>query len=213
MEYPQPWEACMRVAAFLMLVGAVGLSTAQAEAASILPGNFSTITNSPAAVTVLTAAGFVPGTAGTATSGMVNGQSVAFLPITGGFTNPDGTEQVDHAGTILTLVRGTETTTIENLVVDTAAEVVDANVSANGVSLAPVAVPVYDIGAGGALTFTAGSVSALNAAYGIDAFSTTAVTGTLAINPIVASTIPEPPTLALLGLGVLGLYGLRRNSI
>ncbi len=203
----------MRVTGFLTLVGAAGLSMAQAEAAPILPGNFSTITNSPAAVAALTAAGFVPGTAGAATSGVVNGQSVAFLPITGGFTNPDGTEQIDHAGTILTLVRGAVVTTINDLVVDTAAEVVDANVFANGVSLAPVAVPVYDIGAGGALTFTAGSVSALNAAYGIDAFSTTTVTGTLATNPIIASTVPEPPTLALLGLGMLGLYGVRRRFV
>ena len=200
----------MRGAALFVLVGITSLSAARAEAALILPGNVTTITNSPAAVAALTAAGFVPGVSGTATTGVVNGQSVAFLPITGGFTNPDGTEQVDHVGTILSLARNGVITTIQDLVVDTAAEVVDANVFADGAPLAPSAVPVYNIGAGGALTFTAGSVAALNAAYGIDFFSTTAVTGTLATDPIVASAVPEPPTLALLGLSLLGLYGLRR---
>ena len=202
----------MRIAAFLLVVCTAGIATAQANAAPILPGNFTTITTPAAVVSALAAAGFVPGVSGTTVPSVSGSQLVASLPITGGFTNPDGTEQVNHAGSILTLTRNGATTSIENLTVDTSAQVVDANVFANGAALAPGAVPVYNIGTGGGLTFTAGSVAALNAAYGVNFFSTTAVTGILATNPIIASSVPEPPTVALLLLSVLGLYGLRRRG-
>ena len=199
----------MRVVHVAMAAALAGVA-APAVAAPILPGGFSELTTTW--TPLLAQAGLAQGLSGTAV-GVFNGPNpAALLPITGGFTNPDGTEQIDHAGSGLTLSNGVVLSDLQNLVIDTQASVIDALTVVNGVATSPTAVPVFAIGPGQVVTLTAQAAAGIDALSGTALFSASTVVGTIASDPIGGTPIPEPATAALLAAGLLGLCGLRRRA-
>ncbi len=172
----------MRTIQLAIAAATVGGMIAPAAAAPILPGNFTelTVTWSP----LLAQAGLTQGLSGTATGVFNNGLPAAVLPITGGFTNPDGTAQIDHVGSGITLGNGAIVSDLQNLVVDTSANIVLADVVVNGVSVTPVAIPEFNIGTGNVWTLTAQSAAAIDTLFGTTLFTGSTVVGTAVSDPI-----------------------------
>lgn len=131
---------------------------------------------------------------GTASISTKGGEPVAAFDITGGTETPQG-DVILHEGSGLELSNSGHTVTVElqNFIVDTIHDVVDANVTINGTSVGNLA--VFTLGSNGQLTLTAAAAAALDAAFKVSAFTDTTVIGDAAAHPF-ALTHTEASLLA-----------------
>jgi len=141
---------------------------------------------------------------------------VATFPITGGSAAPGG-DVIQHMGSGLEISATSPTTIVDtrNYVINTTTEVIDASVSINGGSATTLA--LFKLGSKGLsnipFTLTQTAVNDLNAAFGIDALSTSLQIGTMTSSPAVKLTpVPEPATAPLIGMALLGLAAFRRRA-
>ena len=193
---------------------AVATTVAAAHAAPITGGTTEvTLTSAP----VLAGLGVSVSPLGTASisSGATGAAPVASFPITGGSSDSSGA-LIEHNGSGLALSAGGTVVDARNFLIDTANAVVDSDVSVNGASAGNLG--LFSIGPGLTLTLTAGAASALDAAFGTEALSSSTVIGTAATSPVVGPTVPapvaasEPAGVAVLGAGLLALVAIRRRA-
>ena len=134
----------------------------------------------------LTAAGTLAGlgvhvsTLGSASIDTSGSSPVAEFPITGG-TEQSAGDVILHEGSGLALIGGGHTVDLQNFLVDTIHDVVDANVTIDGKSEGDLG--VFNIGAGGQLTLTSTAASALDSTFGTSALTSSTVVGTAAPHP------------------------------
>jgi hypothetical protein len=120
---------------------------------------------------------------GSATLDTSGADPVATFPITGGTVGPgEGIAVILHQGSGLELSDAAGTVDIRNLLIDTANTEIDADLTLNGHAIGNAA--VFDLGADGLLTLTAGAATALNSTLGTDALNTTITIGTAATSPL-----------------------------
>jgi hypothetical protein len=106
---------------------------------------------------------------------------VANFPITGGSEDASSAE-ILHTGSGIALGNLVGMVSLKDLFIDTKNDVVDANVELNGKSVGNLA--VFNLGAGGALTLTAGAAAAANKTLGITALTTMTPIGSAMAGPI-----------------------------
>jgi hypothetical protein len=111
---------------------------------------------------------------------------VANFPITGGSETPTS-DLIAHLGSGLALGNLVGMVELRDFFIDTQNDVVDANVTLNGKSAGNLA--VFNLGAKGALTLTAGAAAAVNKTLG-----TTALTTLTPIGSATPGIVAGPPT-------------------
>ena len=190
---------------------AVVTAVTAAHAAPIIGGTTEvTLTSAP----VLAGLGVSVSPLGTASvsSGTTGAPPVASFPITGGTAASNGA-LIEHNGSGLALSAGSTVVDARNFLIDTANAVVDSDVSIDGASAGNLG--LFSIGPGLTLTLTPGAASALDAAFGTEALSSSTVIGTAATSPVVGAppvAAPEPAGVAVLGAGLLALVAIRRRA-
>jgi len=187
----------------ILAAGSAFLLCSVAGAAPVTGGT-TTVDLNAGTVTALVGLGFSVAPIAPATANLGATPPNAVFPITGG----DSTTNINHSGG-LAFTKGGITADIANFVINLAgpnAGKLTGDLTAGGSTTNNV--PFFDIGAGNALTLDATLAAGLSSVYGIPNLTGTPI-GTATIN---ASTVPEPGSAALLGLGALGVIAfLRRN--
>lgn len=139
---------------------------------------------------------------------------VATLPITGGSTSTSG-DIIQQMGSGLEINASPVIVDTTNYVINTSTEIITASVTINGGSATTLA--LFKLGSKGLsnvpFTLTQTAVNDLNAAFGIDALTTSLQIGTMTSSPTVKGTpAPEPAGVAVIGAALLGLAAARRRA-
>ncbi len=111
------------------------------------------------------------------------GTPTAEFPITGGTEQRTG-DVILHQGSGLELSsnNGAETVDLQNFIVDTIHNVVDADVTINGKTVGDIG--VFNLGSGGRLTLTSAAAGALDSTFGLGS--------TLTSSTVVGTAAPQP---------------------
>ncbi len=187
----------------ILIMGAVMIFSAYSHAEAISGGN-TTVALDSGTVTALTGLGFTIAPVSPAT---LAGTAATF-PITGG----DTTTEIDHSGGLALSMGGT-TADITSFVIHLDGPQV--NTITGFLSSGPIGiggVTFFDIGSGLNLTLDAELAGQISSAFSVPNLTGAAI-GTATVDPVLVAATPEPASLALLGLGLLGFaIALRRRS-
>jgi hypothetical protein len=138
-------------------------------------------------------------TLGSATLDVSGANPVAEFPITGGTEQRSG-DVILHEGSGLALSKGSDTVDLQNFLVDTIHNVVDADVTIDGKFAGDLG--VFNIGAGGKLTLTKTAADALDSTFHLGS--------TLSSSTVVGTAAPDPFALTHTEAAVFA--GLARNA-
>lgn len=167
--------------------------------------------------------GLTPTLIGSATAVSASPLTLNF-PITGGQLSSSLAGHILHNGSGVSLSAGTNTLSLSNFDINTVAQEIFGDVSLNGSTLALDA-PLFSFNLSSvttaqltnlaspalALSFTSTAANALTQVFAAPDL-TGAQFGLAATAPTLGTAVPEPATLAVLGLGIVSLTLARRRA-
>ncbi len=172
-----------------------------ASVAAPVSSGMTTVSVNPSTLSTLTGAGFTLAPIAPATVMSTSPLAVSF-PITGGNT----TSMIDHSGGLSLTNNGT-TVMLENFIIDVPGNVLTGAVTANNATTNGVT--LFNLGSNASLNISSMLASDLSTIYGLPDL-TGANFGSATISPGAAGAVPEPASLALMAVGLLGAWGWAR---